>query len=198
MPEVTEQPTKPLRTWRPMVFWTAGILLALGLVWFVAAVVVPVWQVRPVLEEMWDGAHSHAVSFQATGEPLTDYRAAQVFSGETEAADRALARLGGQDRAVGKLRFYLRLPSGLAPHKNMAVVVLGHCDSRVLAALREAARSRDRAVRRIAAAEMGLLCPSNDRATVDVLEQLKQDEDEGVRTMAEAALCSIRVAETPK
>lgn len=198
MTEPSAQPAKPRRTFLPMALWTAGILLVLGLAWFIGAVVVPVWQVRPVLEEMWDGAHSHAVSFQVTGEPLTDYGAAQALSGETEAADRALVRLGGQDRAVGKLRLYLRLPSSLAPHKNMAVIVLGQCYSRALSALREASRSRDQAVRRIAAAEMGLLCPSNDRATVDVLEQMKQDQDEGVRTMAEAALCSIRGAEAPK
>jgi hypothetical protein len=39
MPEVTDQPAKPLRTWRPMVLWTAGILLALGSAWFATAVV---------------------------------------------------------------------------------------------------------------------------------------------------------------
>lgn len=38
MPDVAEQPAKPLRTWRPMAVWTAGILLALGLVWFVASI----------------------------------------------------------------------------------------------------------------------------------------------------------------
>ncbi len=45
MPEPAEQAAKP-RTWRPMVHWTAGILLALGLAWFVAAVVVPYFRVR--------------------------------------------------------------------------------------------------------------------------------------------------------
>jgi len=34
-----------------MAAWTAAILLALGLAWFVGAVVVPVWQVRKVLLE---------------------------------------------------------------------------------------------------------------------------------------------------
>ena len=33
MPEVTEQRTKLPRTWLPMVLWTAGILLVLGLAW---------------------------------------------------------------------------------------------------------------------------------------------------------------------
>jgi hypothetical protein len=43
---------KPLRTWRPMVFWTAGILLALGLVCFGTAVVVPTVRTHRVLREL--------------------------------------------------------------------------------------------------------------------------------------------------
>jgi hypothetical protein len=35
MPEATDQPAPPLRTWRPMVGWTLGILAALGLAWVV-------------------------------------------------------------------------------------------------------------------------------------------------------------------
>lgn len=48
---MTDPPTKPSRTWLPMTLWTAGILLALGLAWFVGAVVLPVWRVRKILEE---------------------------------------------------------------------------------------------------------------------------------------------------
>ena len=40
MPDVAEQPAKPVRTWRPMALWSAGILLVLGLLWFIGAVVV--------------------------------------------------------------------------------------------------------------------------------------------------------------
>jgi len=32
MPEPADQPAKPFRTWRPMILWTAGILLALATV----------------------------------------------------------------------------------------------------------------------------------------------------------------------
>ena len=48
MPETGDQPNppKPVRTWRPMVAWTLGILAALGLAWVVGAVAVPLWQVR--------------------------------------------------------------------------------------------------------------------------------------------------------
>ncbi len=35
---MTDPSSPPLRTWRPMAAWTAGILLALGLAWLLAAV----------------------------------------------------------------------------------------------------------------------------------------------------------------
>lgn len=41
MPEPAERSAKPVRTWRPMILWTAAILLALGLAWFVGAVALP-------------------------------------------------------------------------------------------------------------------------------------------------------------
>lgn len=49
---VSEQPAAPeprVRTWRPMLLWTAAIVAATGLAWFIGAVVVPVWQARRVL-----------------------------------------------------------------------------------------------------------------------------------------------------
>ncbi len=48
MEDVTLQggPARPVRTWRPMILWSGGIVLALGLTWFTGAVVVPYWQVR--------------------------------------------------------------------------------------------------------------------------------------------------------
>ncbi len=46
MTEPAGRPASSPRTWRQMVLWTAGILLALGLVWFVGAVMVPYYQGR--------------------------------------------------------------------------------------------------------------------------------------------------------
>ncbi len=46
MPEVADPSAGRLRTWRPTVLWTAGILLALGLAWFIGAVAVPAWRAR--------------------------------------------------------------------------------------------------------------------------------------------------------
>jgi hypothetical protein len=98
MPEPSDQPAKPLRTWRPMVLWTAGLLLVLGLVWFVAAAVVaPVWEVRN-----WVGC-------------------AELSPDET------VAELGGPEHAARKLAMYMRMPKGLAPDRKGASKLLAAC-----------------------------------------------------------------------
>lgn len=87
-----------------MVLWTAGILLALGLAWFVGAVVVPVWQVRSKMGH---------VQWFVSG-PVT-----KVAGGEEIVAD-----LGGQETAARKLTLYLCMPRAVAPNKHYAVVLL--------------------------------------------------------------------------
>lgn len=98
---------KPPRTWRPMVFWTAGILAALGLAWFVGAVVVPVWQMCRAVE-----------SSQREG----------FTSSSSELADRTVSGLGGRRRAADRLALYLRLPDRLAPCKAYALVLFNACE----------------------------------------------------------------------
>ncbi len=129
MPNVTEQPPKSPRTWRPMALWIAGILLALGLAWFIGAVVVPVWQVRSVLKR---GPIGHI-------------------------CDKPIGALGGPDRAARKLDLYLRMPHWLASERKTAVAILGHCGSgrvpalsRVLRDQREAVHVRETAARGLA------------------------------------------------
>jgi hypothetical protein len=85
MPETGDQPNppKPVRTWRPMVAWTLGILAALGLAWFVGAVAVPVWTTKAIVT---------AYATQEIDEPT------------------AIERLGGQEAAARRLALYLRMP----------------------------------------------------------------------------------------
>ena len=99
---MSEPPSPPLRTWRPMAAWTAGMLLALGLAWFVAAVMVPWWQVRDVL-----GRESAAMAYP--------------YSNET------IAELGGADSAARKAGTYLRMPKVLAPERIRASFLLIAC-----------------------------------------------------------------------
>ena len=86
--ELLPLPARPPRTWRPIALWTAGMLLALGLAWFVGAVVMPVWQTRSFLtsdEEYEDGAAINQGRWNL------------------------VQRLGGQEKAASKLHLYLRL-----------------------------------------------------------------------------------------
>jgi hypothetical protein len=94
MPETVAAPSPPAkhrRTWLPMALWTAGILLALGLAWFIGAVVVPVWRVRALLDDE------------------------RNYFGIIEGG---VAKLGGPERAARPLSIYMRLPEKLAPHKH--------------------------------------------------------------------------------
>ncbi len=93
-------PTPPLRTWRPMAAWTAAILLALSLAWFVGAVVVPVWQTKTI---------------------VTAY-ATQGIDEST-----AVERLGGQERAARRLALYLRMPKSWR-HKPIICVPTDEAD----------------------------------------------------------------------
>jgi len=124
----TDRPAAPpLRTWRPMAAWSAGILLVLGLVWFVGAVVVPVWQV-----------HRLAATYEMVHEVRTPTN-----------------ELGDPSEATRKIRLYLRLPSFVARHKLPAIVALGCYGTPGLASLLELSCSADEEVR--AQAYVGIL-----------------------------------------
>ena len=87
MIEPADQPAKPLRPWRPMAAWTAGIVLALGLAWVVAAVVVPVWQVRAAVRRTY-------------GVP--------AWNGYPQAAmEKEVRSLGSPERAAERTRWLL-------------------------------------------------------------------------------------------
>jgi hypothetical protein len=99
----TRNPAAPVRTWRPILLWTAGILLVLGLAWFIGAVVVPVWQVRAAVVECGQ----------------------QNYPAEEGYVDP----LGGQASAARKLALYLRMPDAIATRKELALGIMGYCGS---------------------------------------------------------------------
>ena len=86
---------------RGAILWTAGILVALGLAWFVGTVAIPVWQTRTVLYGQ----------FTIGGSPM-------------ERRSVLIDRLGGPERAPARLRLYLQMPEFLAPDKYGAQVLL--------------------------------------------------------------------------
>ena len=135
----------PLRTWRPMVLWTAGILVALGFAWFVAAVVVPVWRTGKVVE-------SFAQAFDDNPTGFVD-------------------RLGGKQEAGRSLTLYLRMPERVAPCKEDALRLLNAClpEGRpAVATLVPLLGHRDPRVRRQAVVWLGRLGPEA-RAAVPAL-----------------------------
>lgn len=114
MSETTQQATKPPRIWRPIVLWTAGILLALGIVWPAAQVASSLRQVSAVLDEFGPGCSTAPDKF---------------FD---EMCPYYVERLGGAERAAAKLGLYLRMPrrwteKEYRSYRWVAVTILGYC-----------------------------------------------------------------------
>ena len=123
---MTEPAAPPLRTWRPMALWSVGIMLALGLAWFVGAVAVPVWQVRKAVGQYW--SHTRWV-----GKVWPPYPAWE---------ENTIKSLGGLDEAVRKLALYGRFPRWVAPYQEEEGVpaLLKYCEEKAAADGNEGAR----------------------------------------------------------
>jgi len=105
MPDTTDQPAPPPRTWRPMALWSAAIVAALGLAWFVAAVVVPACRTRRLVE---------LYSTAGIGDKVA-------------VAEDVIRELGGPENAVSRLAQYVRLPARLAPRKYDGLMLIAYC-----------------------------------------------------------------------
>jgi hypothetical protein len=116
-----------------MLLWTAAILAALGLAWFIGAVVVPVWQTREALSRSRRLANSTVHTFE---------------------------RLGGPRAAARKLALFLRMPRWCRQERSQggtvdggieAVFLLAGCGEPGGKALARALDHRDTAIREAAA-----------------------------------------------
>jgi hypothetical protein len=152
-----------------MAAWTAGILLALGIIWFVAAVVVSVRQTRDAAEDVWMWNTSCPDNYP------TNLR-------------KCVERLGSPGRAIGKLHLYLHLPERVAPYHDAALRMLGHCGSEAVPVLVPFLRSKEVVERQVAAEQLGAL---KDRRAVEALAAALQDADERVRATVADALGEI-------
>jgi len=176
---VTEPATKPLRTWRPMAAWTAGILLALGLVWFVGAVVAPVWQTDKVLRDPRPHPERLLVPYE------------RWSSSELKPYVEAVNSLGGPETASNRLSVYLRTPRRIAPHKEKAIFILGLCGPNAVPALRRAIQDTDEGLRCQAIWALSQIGAGAQPAVAD-LQQALGDESDRVRSFAAEALKKIR------
>jgi hypothetical protein len=162
------QPSIPPRTWRPAALWSAGILLALGLTWFVAAVVVPFWRTRAAL--------AGEVAARATGVRHWPPIPSKAWAdGETTAK---------------RLAFYMKMPRWLAPHKPYAAWLLGYCGKNAEPALAAALTDTDAATRLAAARALGQMGPDAE-AAAEALWRATGDSSPEVRQAAAEALRCI-------
>jgi len=163
--ESAGQPVQPpLRTWRPMAAGTAGILLALGLIWFVAAVVVPVWRACLVVDEC-----AADMRFYSRSQPYD-------YSG-------AIKRLGGEENGRHAIDLYLRLMRPKANLRGVALYLLSRCGEKAVPRLLTSLRDPDRDVReKILWALQEAEIPAD--ADLSPLVSVLDDEEEVLRSTA--------------
>jgi hypothetical protein len=191
-------PAAPVRTWRPMVLWTAGILLLLGLVWFVGAVVVPVWQIRSWASVKF--AEHGDVDLIAGGMAYADAVAEEtdIISVDVwDLKEPMLRRLGGPEAAARKLTLYYRLPQWIAPHKCVAIRVLACCGEHALPTMVAALRDPDPRIRSTAITAITLIRGPEEKERLPFLEGMLSDPDPRVHRLVPDAIARIRGEEPP-
>jgi len=191
--ESASHPAPPLRPWRPMAAWTAGILLALGLCWLAVGA--------------YDLYGTHRV-VQRSMPQFSDLPTGSSFR------PSPIAGLGGPERATRRLSKYLALPAGLTGRKRRqtAAALLGYCGAPALPSLLRTLQDADPTVR-IGAVEgldaMRYEPPFDRRNGAEGPEQemiaevlgltARNDLDADVREAADKVLRrSLRIIVTPK
>jgi HEAT repeat protein len=162
-----------------MALGTAAVLLLAAMAWFVGAVVVPLWQVRRAVVSL----HASFEHANQCGGFSTEDQLDYVYN-------RVIDRLGGPQKRARQLHRYLRLPDTLAPHKHVAIGILGRCEGHELSALVEALRGSDAVCRWWATDALRYLGPKAASAAPVLAAGLK-DPDPTIRIYAAWALGSI-------
>ncbi len=157
--------------------WTAGILLVLGLAWFVGAVVVPVWQVRAMVSEM----NRRYVLYEQKGYPL----------GTHDELDQ-VTRLGGPEAMLGKMRLYLRMPKSVAVHRHIAAYFMRFGGTAATEPMLQMLADPDPKVRLLVV--RGLACNAmeiGDSRAVSELVKVLGDRDDSVQKEAVSWLAML-------
>jgi len=176
---------KPPATWRPLILWSAAIVLVLALAWFVGAVAVPAYQVHKVIRT--------SNMFWLNWSPRT------MSSGSVK-------DLGGPDQAARKISIYLHLPKWLTCRGQNPPYLLGAVDNRYWAiALLEACgkpgvpplvrelKRPEPYIRKLAAESLGRIGPEARKAVPALIEALADNEngDEGYGHVPPPSVCCV-------
>lgn len=174
------RPADTKRWLLPMVLWTAGLLLVLGLVWLIAAVGVPAYQAHEAV--------SHTAEIKSGLRTLdgVPYHPPSLSMDEA-----TMEALGGPERAAAKLDLYLRLPRVFTDRRGKAVQFLTTCGQPAIPGLTRALSDPDSAVRFYAAEGLGHM-GREAAVAIPALEKMLQDEDKSLRHAAETAIQRIR------
>lgn len=178
---MSEPEAKPPATWRPLILWSAAIVLALALAWFVGAVVIPAYQVHSTIRNI------HAILYRPTSEPLN--------------ADSFVKVLGGPEHAARKLSIYLRLPKKLIcrtrpppdDERAIAIELLAACGKPGVGPLIREMKHPEPYMRMLAASALGRIGP-DARAAVPALIEALADNENGDETddwLPSPPVCSI-------
>ncbi len=187
MTEPGAPPARPPRTWRPIILWTAGILLVVGLAWFAGAVAWPLWRTRAEIAEL--GVEDKL--------PLGLSYSASYSRAEADArATWLVERFGGAERAARRVRQYLAMPRAIAPDRATAVYLLGFCRGHAVDDLISRLGSQDPTIRACAVEALAMIGPDARKASPR-LETLRQDPDKRVREAVPEALSRVRSDSEP-
>jgi len=113
-----------------------------------------------------------------------------------EEAEDAIRKLGGPSPAARKLVLYMRIPDRLAPTKELAVDLMGHCGSEAVPHLVALLKSENERVRWPAIRGLGRI--GDPRAIEPLATLASQDSDKNIRFAAASVLKEIRGEEPPQ
>ena len=161
MTEKEQDPAvKGERFGRAGLLWLIGSLLILALIWPAWSAVTGFLNTRLVMQRVERGGMS---------------------------GDEAIKQLGGPERALSRLRTYLRMPAWLAPYRRTVPDVLRDLGKPAVDTLIQALSDRDGNVRGEAARALGVIAPDAQGA-IQILIRNLQDTHPEARAGAAAAL----------
>jgi len=158
-----QTPAQPRGNLRGAVLWSAGILLALALAWFIGAVAVPCYQTAETIRVHAENGMDH---------------------------QEAVGALGGPEHTLAKVRIYLALPRKLAPRKAYAAEMLAFCGQPAIPTLTQALRDGDELLRFCSVRALARMGPEAAPAVPALMVAL-DDPSEDVRRCAIGAMWRI-------